>query len=103
MSVIADMAKEEIIKHKSDYDNDAVVWGASDDTGKNNSKEALRHLYKFIEKRQNVNIVVMTAPPRYDLISSSCVNNEVVGFNRQFKKRMKMYNNVKILKTDLEK
>jgi len=49
-----------------------------------------------------VNIVVMTAPPRYDFILSSRVNNEVVRFNRQLKKRMKMYNNVKILETDLE-
>ena len=96
MSVIADTVEEEIIKLKSD--NDAVVWGGSNDIGKNNSKEALRHLYNFIEKRQKVNIVVMAAPPRYDLIPSSCINNEVVRFNRQLKKRMKMYNNVKILK-----
>jgi len=45
----------------------------------------------------------MAAPPRYDLIPSSCVNNEVVRFNRQLKKRMKMYNNVKILETVLER
>jgi hypothetical protein len=44
----------------------------------------------------------MTAPPRYDPIPTSCVNSEVVRFNRQLKKRMKMYNNVKILETDLE-
>jgi len=45
----------------------------------------------------------MTAPPRYDLIPSSRANNEVVRFNRQVKKRMKMFNNVKILETDLER
>jgi hypothetical protein len=28
----------------------------------------------------------MTAPPRYDLLPSSCVNNEVISFNRQLKK-----------------
>ena len=47
--------------------------------------------------------MVMTAPPRYDLIPSSCVNNEVVRFNRQLKKSMRMYNNVKILENDIEK
>jgi hypothetical protein len=45
----------------------------------------------------------MTAPPRYDLIPSSYINNEEVRFNRQLKKRTKMYNNVKILETDLER
>ena len=79
------------------------MWRGSNDIGKNNSKEALRHLYNFIEKRQKVNIVEMTAPPRYDLIPSSCVNNEVVRFNGQLKRRMKLYNNVKILETDLER
>jgi hypothetical protein len=45
----------------------------------------------------------MTAPPRYDLLLSSCVNNEVISFNRQLKKRMILYSNVKILETDLER
>jgi len=70
---------------------------------KNNSQEAIRHLCNFVEKRQKVNIVVMSAPPRYDLIPSSCVNNEVVRFNRQLNKRMKTFNNVKILETDLKR
>jgi hypothetical protein len=79
------------------------VWRGSHDIGKNNSKEDLKHLYNFIEKRQKANIVVMTAPPRYDLIPSSYINNEVVRFNRKLKERTKMYNNVKILETDLER
>jgi len=45
MSVIADTVEEEITKLESDDDDDAVVWGGSTDTGKNNSKEALRHFY----------------------------------------------------------
>jgi hypothetical protein len=81
MSVIADTVEEEIIKLKSD--DVVVVWGGSNDILKNNSKEALCN---FVEKRQKVNIVVMTAPPRYDLIPSSCVNNEVVRCNRQLKR-----------------
>jgi hypothetical protein len=86
MSVIADIATQEIVKYKNDYDDDAEVWGASDDTGKNNSKYSLRQLYKFIEERQRVNIMLITMPPRYDLIPSSCVNNEVIRFNRKLKK-----------------
>ena len=92
--------KEEIGKLKSD---DAVVWGGLNDIGKNNSQEALRHLCNFVKKRHNVNVVVMSASPRYDLIPSSCVNNEVVRFNHQLRKRMKMFKNVQILETDLKR
>jgi len=45
----------------------------------------------------------MSAPHRHDLMPSSCVNCEVVRFNRQLKKRMKLCNNVKILETDLKR
>jgi hypothetical protein len=50
-----------------------------------------------------VNTVVMTAPPRCDLLPSSCVNNEVINVSRKLKKRMAPYNNVKILGTELER
>jgi len=50
-----------------------------------------------------VNTVVMTAPPRCDLLPSSCVNNEMIRFNRHLKKVMVPFNNVKILETNLER
>jgi len=77
--------------------------GGPNDTRKNNSKEALKHLCNFIKNNQKVNTVVMTAPPRYELLPSSCVNKEVINFNRQLRKRIAPYNNVKILETDLER
>jgi len=92
MRVIVDTMKEDIMKLKSDD----VVWGGSNDTGKNNSKQTLNHLCDFVNNNQMINIVVMTAPPRCDLLPSSSVNNEVISFNRQLKKRMTLYNNVKI-------
>jgi hypothetical protein len=45
----------------------------------------------------------MSAPHRHDLIPSSCVNSEVVRFNRQLRKRMKLCKNVKILETGLNR
>ena len=78
------------------------MWGGSNDIGKNNSQEALKHLCNFAKKRHKLNVVVMSAPPRYDLIPSSCVNNEVVRFNSQLKKGMEMFNNVQILKQTLK-
>ena len=44
----------------------------------------------------------MKLPHRHDLIPSSCVNNEVLKFNRQVEKKMKIYNHVKMLETDLD-
>jgi len=94
MRVTVDTVKEDNMKLKSD--DVVVVWGGSNDTGKNNSKETLNHLCDFVKNKQMINIVVMTAPPRCDLFPSSCINNEVTSFNRQLKKRMTLYNNVKI-------
>jgi len=39
----------------------------------------------------------MKSPNRHGLIPSSCFNNEVLNFNRQVEKKMKIYNNVKML------
>jgi hypothetical protein len=62
MKVIVDTVKEDIEQLKSD--DVIVVWGGSNDTGKNNSKEALRHVCNFVKNNQTVNIIVMTAPPQ---------------------------------------
>jgi hypothetical protein len=62
MIVTVDTVKEDIEKLKSDHV--IVVWGGSNDTGKNNSKEAFRHVCNFIKSIQTVNIIVMTAPPQ---------------------------------------
>jgi hypothetical protein len=59
----------------------------------------MRQLSNFVDKNREVNIMVMSAPPRYDLMHSSCVNNEVVIFNQQLKKILKIFNNVRILET----
>jgi hypothetical protein len=56
--------------------------GGSNDISKQNSQEVLRQLRKFVDKNQDVNVIVMSAPHRHDLIPSSCVNKEVIRFNR---------------------
>ena len=37
------------------------------------------------------------------LIPSSCFNNEVLNFNRQVEKKMKIYNSVKKLEPDIDR
>ena len=95
MKTIVDTAKEDIMKLTSD--DGVVIWGGSNDNGQDNSREAMKHLGNFATNNQMINTVVMTAPPRYDLLPSSCINNEVIRFNRQLKKIMAPFNNVKIL------
>ena len=56
----------------------------------------------FVGGEGEVNIVIMKSPHRHDLIPSSCVNNEVLKFNMQVEKKVKIYNNVKMLLTDLD-
>jgi hypothetical protein len=80
MSVIANTEKEEINNLKSE--EVVVVWGGANDINRDNAKEALKYIGNFFEDRRKVNIVIMTSPHRYDLIPSSCVNNEIVKFNR---------------------
>jgi len=80
MKTIIDKAKEDIMKLTGD---DVVIWGGSNDIGKDNSRVALKHLGNFVTNNQMVNTVVMTAPPRCDLLPSSYVNNKVIRFNRQ--------------------
>jgi len=46
--------------------------------------------------------VIRKSAHRHDLIPSSCVNNEVLKFNRQAKKKMKIHNYVKMLETDFD-
>jgi len=46
--------------------------------------------------------VIMKMPHRHDLIPSSCVTNEVLMFNRQVEKKMKINNNIKMLEIDLD-
>jgi len=73
MKAIVDTARDDIMKLKSD--DVMVIWGGSNDIEKNNSREALKHLCNFVTNNQMLNTVVMAAPPRCDLLPSSCVNN----------------------------
>ena len=79
------------------------MGGSTNDIGKQNTQEALKQLSEFAKKCQDTNVIVMLAPKRRDLMPSSCVNSEVIRFNRLLRKRMKPYTKIKILDTDLNR
>jgi hypothetical protein len=65
-----------------------VLWGGSNDIAKNNSTAGMRHLLDFVTNATHTNVIVMSAPHRYDLIRNSCVNTEIEKFNRKLRLRL---------------
>ncbi|PNF38678.1 hypothetical protein B7P43_G18384, partial [Cryptotermes secundus] len=67
--------------------NDVIVFsGGTKETGKNDSREALRNILNFIKTNSHTNIVLLNIPHRYDLENWSCVNDEIKVFNRKLVK-----------------
>jgi hypothetical protein len=52
---------------------------------------------------KEVNVVLINSLPRHDLMATSCVNKEVVRFNRQLKKIVKLYGYVKLLNVEAQR
>jgi hypothetical protein len=71
-----------------------ILWVGANDISRNNTKEAQKCILKFMEVHKKTKIILLNSPLRYDLLLSSCVNKEVVKFNRQLKKIVKLYTNV---------
>jgi hypothetical protein len=77
--------------------NTFVIWGGARDIGKNESTWALKEVQNFVQAHPKNNIIVISAPHRYDLSQTSCVNQEVKVFNRKLRKYLKAYNNTLIV------
>lgn len=101
MNAITDTAGE--IGRSLTGDDVIIIWGGSNDISRNNSKDALKNVCEFVKRNAETNIVLINAPQRHDLIPESCVNTEVVKFNRQMKKLVKPYSKVHLLETNLDR
>ena len=62
---------EEIVKtFKLLSDRDLLIgWGGYNDISRNQSKEAINQLCKFVKGKNKVNLVIMKTPPRHDTTS----------------------------------
>jgi hypothetical protein len=79
MSEVTNSVREELkTLNKNDF---VVIWGGSNDIMKNNMKEALNSVSKFVKENNGLNIVLINSPYRFDLIPESCVNLEVTKYN----------------------
>jgi hypothetical protein len=79
MNEITKTVKEEIKTCKCE--DVVVVWGGANDLSRNNKKEVLKYVSKFVNENKGANIVLIYSPHT----PSSCVNKEVLKFNRQLK------------------
>jgi len=78
--------------------NDVVIFcGGANDIAKNNFKMALRHIRNFIKSNNHTNIILVSVPHTYDLMQSSCVNNEIRSFNRKLMKSVTAYQHASFL------
>ena len=73
-----------------------VLWGGSNDIARNNSLVGLKHIIEFLIEANHTNVILMTAPHRYDLITNSCVNKEVEVFNKKLHKKVEKFKKVEI-------
>jgi 3-methyladenine DNA glycosylase AlkC len=65
-----------------------VVWGGTNDIGKNESSKDLSRISSFVKNKGHTNVVIMNAPHRRDLDTTSCISNEVKPFNRKLLRKM---------------
>ncbi|MDR0288737.1 MAG: SGNH/GDSL hydrolase family protein [Rickettsiales bacterium] len=80
-----------------------VVWGGANDIAKNKLNNGLIRMTNFVKLRKHTNVLLVSAPTRFDLSTAPCVNREVIAFNRKLYKRMKQFEHVKIIDSELHR
>jgi hypothetical protein len=101
MKVISSTAHEEKKALKSK--DVLVIWGGANNISNNNAREAITNVSELVKENKDVNIVLISAPHRHDLIPESCVNDEVLKYNSLLTKVTKLHTNVQLLQVDLDR
>jgi hypothetical protein len=96
---ITNIARKEEIEELTKKDM-VVVWGGTNNIAKNEPEKGLVHNSNFVKQRKHTN-VIQCAPKRHDLSTTSRVNSEVTTYNRKLHKRMKMFEYVQILDSEV--
>jgi hypothetical protein len=74
--------------------------GDANDTGKNNPKQALKHIVDFMKLNNHTNIALLSIPHRHDVPNSSSENNDIRTLNSKLRKYVKTFNHILFLDTD---
>jgi hypothetical protein len=90
------------IQHLSKQDV-VVVRGAPKNVGKNETKNSINCIQKFVKTNNHTNFTQIDARHRYDLEQISCVNKEVDKYNRRIQKHMKVFENTEVIEAYLDR
>jgi hypothetical protein len=74
-----------------------ILCGGAKNIGKNETHKGLHCISQFIRNKSHTNETIMKASHRFDLVPTSCVNKEVVSFDRQLQKTIKSINHAEIV------
>jgi hypothetical protein len=82
-----------------------VINGGVNDisTQKNQINKVVVKLARLIQRFRNINIIVVNVPHRYDLNRNSAINQEIQEFNNKLKKIARVFSQVVIVETDLDR
>jgi len=50
-----------------------IIWGGPNDINRNKTMNGLKYLNDFVNQRKNMNVMIVTAPHRHDLLITSCL------------------------------
>jgi predicted RNase H-like nuclease len=77
-----------------------ILWSGANDVAKNDTMKAFRCLVDFAKNSGHTSVILASVPHSHDLMSSSCVNEEVRAFNRKLLKIRKIFRHVSIMEVD---
>jgi len=81
----------------------AVIWGGSNDIAKNNSSVGMKNLLELVVNSTHTNVILMSAPHRYNLMETSCVNYEIENFNRKLHNRLERLGKVEMIDVGMDR
>jgi hypothetical protein len=77
--------------------NDVIILcGGTRNIGRNETSKGLHCISKFVRNNSHTKVMIMEAPHRF-VVPTSCVNKEVVAFNRRLQKIVKNFNHAEIV------
>jgi len=101
IKVITELANQEITTlTKKDM---VVVLGSANNIARNEANNGLTHIINPVKSRKYTYVLLVSIPTRFDLLTTSSVNKEVITYNRKLHKWMKQYEHVKITDSELHR
>jgi hypothetical protein len=80
-----------------------IFYGGTKDISRNEINKGIHSLKDFAHRTLNTNIILLGAPHRHDLPSSSCVNTEVKLYSKKLQGLMSTFNHARVLSMPTER